>query len=206
MISSEHRQHVGQSPPLSTPSRPTRAPLLRRTFIAWLGLAAPLGLAGVVRGRGLVDRQDDSQATASAQASTPEASGGTVSLGCVGIVARDLPASLAFYRSLGLVIPDDAGGGSDYRLRLPTGQVLFWETYAVVRDFDPSWQPSTGNRRVVLEFGFATAQALDDTYAGLTADGHEGYLAPFTFDNSTVRYALVSDPDGNEIGLRSPAC
>ena len=134
------------------------------------------------------------------------AEGGTVGVGCIGVFVRDLPASLDFYRSLGLAIPEDAGGGYDYRLRLPTGQVFFWETYEAVRAFDPSWQPSSGSRRMVLEFGFATPEALNDKYAELTSQGYEGYLDPFTFAGSTVRIALIKDPDGNEVGMRYPEC
>jgi catechol 2,3-dioxygenase-like lactoylglutathione lyase family enzyme len=125
---------------------------------------------------------------------------GTIGLGIVGLIVRDLAASLDFYRRLGLDIPPGVTG-SNYRLRLPNGQVFFWDDYATVRSFDPGWRPSAGNRRVVLEFGFASPEALDATYAALIAAGHEGYLAPFDVG---ARYALVKDPDGNEIGLRYP--
>jgi catechol 2,3-dioxygenase-like lactoylglutathione lyase family enzyme len=129
-----------------------------------------------------------------------------VGVGCIGVFVSDLRASLDFYRRLGLAIPEDAGDGSDYRLRLPTGQVFFWETYEAVQAFDPDWQPSSGSRRIVLEFGFATPEALDDKYAELTSQGYEGYLDPFTFAGSTVRIALIRDPDGNEVGMRYPEC
>lgn len=126
---------------------------------------------------------------------------GTIGLGIVGLIVRDLSASLDFYRRLGLAIPPDVRG-SNYRIRLPNGQVSFWDNYETVRSFDPGWQPSTGNRRVVLEFGFASPDALDTVNADLTAAGYEGYLSPFDIG---AGYALVKDPDGNEIGLRYPA-
>jgi len=125
-----------------------------------------------------------------------------VGLGIVGLIVRDLAASLAFYRRLGLAIPP-AVAGDNFRLRLPGGQVFFWDTYEVTRGYDPDWAPSSGHRRVVLEFGFPTARAVDDTYADLTGAGHDGYLSPR--DVGAARYALVRDPDGNEIGLRYPA-
>ncbi|MGI8404738.1 MAG: VOC family protein [Thermomicrobiales bacterium] len=206
MNDSEQRQHTNQTQRQLTHTRPTKAPLLRRTFLGWLGLAAGLGLSGTARGSVNGNQQVDGPATEAAGTSASEANSGTIGPVCIGIFVRDLPESLNFYRRLGLAIPEDAGGGYDYRLRLPTGQVFFWETYEAVRAFDPNWQPSSGNRRAVLEFGFATAQALDDKYAELTSAGYEGYLAPFTFSNSTVRYALIKDPDGNEIGLRYPKC
>ena len=166
------------------------------------------------------DRRDGDREGQAAGTDTPEANGGSVALpgdgqedggtvgvGCIGIFVRDLSASPDFYRMLGLDIAEDVGGGgSAYRLRLPNGQVFFWETYQAVRAFDPDWQPASGNRRVVLEFGFASAQALNDKYAELTSAGYEGYLAPFTFGGSTIRYALIEDPDGNEMALRYPEC
>jgi len=205
----EHGQYADQTPPQSTHTRSTKSPLSRRTFISWLGLTASLGLSGVaVSSCGSEDasQQDDSQEEEATGTSASEENSGTVGIGCIGLFVRDLPESLNFYRRLGLAIPENAGGGLDYRLSLPTGQVFFWETYEAVRAFDPDWQPSSGNRRVVLEFGFATAQALNDKYAELTSEGYEGYLAPFTFGNSTIRYALIRDPDGNEIALRYPEC
>lgn len=156
------------------------------------------------RGDGQEDGGREEQAVG---ADATGAEGGTVGVGCIGVFVRDLRASLGFYRRLGLDIPEDAGGGGyAYRLRLPTGQVFFWESYRAVRDFDPGWQPSSGNRRMVLEFGFATPEALNDKYAELTSRGYEGHLDPFTFAGSTVRYALIRDPDGNEVGMRYPEC
>lgn len=186
-------------------SNSKRLPLSRRKFIGWLGLlSTSFGLAGLAAAQG--SRKDaGQQCDSKAKTNVSEETSGTVGLGCIGIFVRDLPTSLAFYRRLGLAIPENAGGSYDYRLQLPNKQVLFWETYGAVRAFDPEWQPSTGNRRVVLEFGFATARALNDKYAELTAASYEGYLAPFSFNNG-VRYALIKDPDGNEVGLRYPEC
>lgn len=65
----------------------------------------------------------------------PLVPGGTTGLGIVGIYTRDLTASLAFYRRLGLDVPATPDPqAQDYRLRLPTGQVLFWETWTYTRN------------------------------------------------------------------------
>ena len=228
-------RYTGQAPLRSALARPAESQPSRRTFIGRLGLAASVGLTGLAAACGGAAgiRQDDGRA---AGTDTPKANGdtaarrgdgqedggreeqavgadatgadgGTVGVGCIGVFVRDLRASLGFYRMLGLDIPEEAGdGGYAYRLRLPTGQVFFWESYRAVRDFDPGWQPSSGNRRMVLEFGFATPEALNDKYAELTSRGYEGYLDPLTFAGSTVRIALIKDPDGNEVGMRYPPC
>ena len=126
----------------------------------------------------------------------------TLGLGIVGLIVRDLAASLGFYRQLGLDIPADVDGGTNYRMQSPNGQIFFWDTYEVTRGYDPDWQPSKGHRRVVLEFGFPTPEAVDAKHAEFVSAGYESYLEPFSL--GATRYALIKDPDGNEIGLRYP--
>lgn len=127
-----------------------------------------------------------------------------VALGIVGLLVADLDRSLRFYRLLGLDVPEAPGGGS-YRLRMPDGHVLFWETAAVVHSFDPTWElPPPADRRIVLEFGFTTPADLEATHRALVAAGAPERLAPFD-QGGGVRYAIVVDPDGNQIALRHPA-
>lgn len=126
----------------------------------------------------------------------------TLGLGIVGLIVRDLGRSLEFYRRLGLNVPPDAAQGTNFRLRMDNGQVFFWDTYEVVRDFDPDWQPSSGDLRVILEFGFAHAEQVDAKHNELVEAGASSYLAPRSLGQT--RYALVEDPDGNQIGLRFP--
>jgi len=125
----------------------------------------------------------------------------TLGLGITGLIVADVPRSLAFYRRLGIPIPEGVTGDS-YRLPLATGQVFFWDTETLTRSWDPGWTPRTGSRRVVLEFGFATPAAVDAKYADMVAAGYPGYRPPGDLFGS--RYAIVVDPDGNQIALRNP--
>lgn len=135
----------------------------------------------------------------------PPVPGGTLGLGIVGIIVADLPASLAFYRRLGLAIPPDLDTSEGaFRLPLPNGMILFWETVAYVRGFDSRYRPSTGDRRVVLEFGFATADDVTTTYDALLAAGARSRLAPVDWSGGSIRYAIITDPDDNQISLRWP--
>jgi len=145
------------------------------------------------------------QKPGTASPATPDAAGrGAVVLSIVGILTADLNRSLAFYRRLGLEVPESTDGDS-YRLRLTGDHVLFWETPSAVLAFDPSWSlPPSGGRRIVLEFGYATTDDLQATYRELTAHGAPTYLAPFDLGEG-IRYAIVEDPDGNQISLRYPA-
>jgi len=129
--------------------------------------------------------------------------GGTLGLGVVGLFVADLAASLVFYRPLGLAIPLEADTGSGaFRLSLPTGQILFWETYAYTRRDFPDYRPAVGDRKVALEFGFATPADLDATYQRLLGAGAPRYFPPTQWGN--VRYAVMVDPDGNQVSLRHP--
>lgn len=135
----------------------------------------------------------------------PPVAGGTLGLGIVGLFVKDLDASLAFYRRLGLAIPTDVDtSGGAFRLRLPSGQIFFWETVAYVRGFDPTYEQGTGDRKVNLEFGFATLEDVNAMYDALLAAGARSYLPPITWSKGTIRYAIVVDPDANQISLRWP--
>jgi hypothetical protein len=53
------------------------------------------------------------------------------------------------------------------------------------------------------KLGVASREAVDKKYAELTAAGHNGCQPPYDAFWG-VRYAIVSDPDGNDVGLMSP--
>ena len=133
----------------------------------------------------------------------PATPGGTLGLGIVGLFVADLNRSLAFYRRLGLAIPDDVDtSGGAFRLRQPNGQIFFWETFAYTRRDFPDYQPARGDRKVSLEFGFASPEDLDRMYETLTSAGAGAYFTPTQW--GSVRFAAVVDPDDNQIGLRYP--
>ena len=177
----------------------TKSPLSRRTFIRWLGLlSASLGLSSAALSQGSnenANQQNDAQ--------TEGAGTGTLGLGIIGLHVTDLGASLDFYRRLGLDIPTtvDLSSGA-FRLRLPTGQIFFWETLAYTRADFPDYEPGTGDRKVSLEFGFRSAREVDEMYNALLAEGYGSYAEPLSW--GSIRYAGVVDPDGNQIALRFP--
>ncbi len=56
----------------------------------------------------------------------------------------------------------------------------------------------------MIGFRLPTRDAVDETYADLIAHEHQGLQPPYdVFWGS--RYAIVEDPDGNPVGLMSPA-
>jgi catechol 2,3-dioxygenase-like lactoylglutathione lyase family enzyme len=119
----------------------------------------------------------------------------------IGMVTADLPASLAFYRRLGLDIPADAQGHVD--VQLAGGMRLAWDTVKEIQSFAPEWQQPTGLGRVSIAFGCDNPAEVDKLYAELVAAGHPGHREPFDAFWGQ-RYATVLDPDGNAVDLYAP--
>jgi catechol 2,3-dioxygenase-like lactoylglutathione lyase family enzyme len=127
----------------------------------------------------------------------------TPHLDLIGLVVADMAASLAFYRRLGLDIPETADSEPHVEISLPGGLRLAWDTEEVVRSFAPDWQPSTGSQRIGLAFRCADPAAVDREHHALVATGYRSVLAPFDAFWGQ-RYATVHDPDGNGVDLFAP--
>ena len=121
----------------------------------------------------------------------------------IGLHVRDMAASLAFYRRLGLDIPDGAENEGHVEATLPGGFRVGWDTYEVMESFDPTWTTPEGRSRVALAFLVDSPAEVDALYAELTGAGHEGHLEPWDAFWGH-RYAILRDPDGNDVALFAP--
>lgn len=122
----------------------------------------------------------------------------------IGIVTADMAASLAFYRRLGVDIPDSPADSPHVEAQLPGGLRMAWDSEATVRSFDPDWTPGArGSGRVGLAFHCEGPAGVDKTYDELTAAGYEGHKAPWDAFWGQ-RYAVILDPDGNSVDLFAP--
>lgn len=119
----------------------------------------------------------------------------------VYLSVRDIAATAAFYRRLGLTVNDM---GTFARAEMPDGSAgLEFGTAELTRSYDPGFRAPEGVATSTLNFALPSRQAVDDLYAELTSDGQHAHLAPIdAFWGS--RFAIVEDPDGNQIGLHSP--
>lgn len=125
------------------------------------------------------------------------------------LVVRDVDASVAFYRCLGLDIPNTAiwrtaSGAHHVDLHLPSGFTFHLNSIALTKHFDQGW-PSrdASGTRAIVGFALPSREAVDARYAQLIAAGYGGPQPPYdTFWGA--RYAIVEDPDGNHVGLMSP--
>ena len=123
----------------------------------------------------------------------------TPKFNAIGTAVADMAASLAFYRSLGLDVPDGADGEPHVEIPLTSGVKLMLDTYDTVQAFEPGWTPPERGQ-MSLAFECATPADVDESYATMTAAGHHGHLAPWDAFWGQ-RYAVVHDPDGNAIDL-----
>lgn len=124
----------------------------------------------------------------------------------LNIVARDFDATLAFYRRLGVAVPDGASSPEGIRhaeVTLANGFVLEFDNLALARTYNAAWRKPAGSSRALIGFSLPTREAVDALYAELTGAGYAGRQPPYdTFWGA--RYAVVADPDGNDVGLMSP--
>ena len=121
-----------------------------------------------------------------------------VALNQINLVVGDLPASAAFYRRLGVELPEDAQVHAEAAIG---GLTFELDDASSARWWHAGWRAAPGPR-TVLTFRVDSRDAVDDVYAELTAAGHQGVQPPFeAFFGS--RYAIVADPDGNDVALMS---
>ena len=121
----------------------------------------------------------------------------------IGVVASDMAASLAFYRRLGLVLPEGAEQQPHVEAELPGGLTLALDTEETIRSFHPGWKPPAGGGRVGLAFRCGSPAEVDAVYEDLVAAGYHGELKPWDAFWGQ-RYATVHDPDGNGVDLFAP--
>jgi catechol 2,3-dioxygenase-like lactoylglutathione lyase family enzyme len=119
------------------------------------------------------------------------------------VIVDDMARSLAFYRELGVDLPDEADDQPHVEAPLPGGLRLLFDTVDTIRSFDPDWQPPpSGVHRVELAFSLDSPGEVDSLYSKLTGAGHVGYKEPWDAFWGQ-RYAIVHDPDGNSVSLSS---
>jgi catechol 2,3-dioxygenase-like lactoylglutathione lyase family enzyme len=120
------------------------------------------------------------------------------SLNAIGIVSSDMARSIAFYRLLGLDVPETPDEGHVDTF-LPNGVRFMLDTEDVVRSFNPDWARADGNQ-LSIAFECGSPAEVDEVYARVVAGGFEGEKEPWDAFWGQ-RYALLADPDGVEVNL-----
>ncbi len=124
----------------------------------------------------------------------------------LGLIVEDMGRSLAFYRRLGLDIPEGSETKTHVQVKMGSGLTFFlesdpsrWNT-EFVRKHRRGPEETSDGYRSVLEFYLKTQNAVETKYADLTGAGYWGRRAPY-HTAFGMCFALVDDPDGNTILL-----
>lgn len=130
----------------------------------------------------------------------------------VNLVCGDTEASIAFYRRLGVDIPDAAvwrtatgahhisagGRSSDRAIDFDLDSTAFAQCWNI------GWKDRTDLRgRVVVGFSVDTRGAVDEVFLAMTNAGYRGLQEPVDAFWG-ARYAIIEDPDGIAVGVMSP--
>ncbi len=118
-------------------------------------------------------------------------------LDLIGIIVRDMAASLAFYRQLGFEIPASADAEKHVEYLLEGGIRFAWDTLDVIQSFDSEFILRPEH---VGAFLCEDSTAVDTLFHSLVGAGYEGHRAPWDAFWGQ-RYAIIKDPDGHLVDL-----
>ncbi len=123
----------------------------------------------------------------------------------INLVVHDVPASRAFYARLGLDFGDDHDPvWSNHHVSVRQGGTgpldVDLDSVSFTGKWNAGWSGGTG---AILGFKVDTRDEVDALVAQLTAEGVPVQQEPYDAFWG-ARYAVVSDPDGNGVGIMSP--
>src|ERR1041384_5335361 len=120
----------------------------------------------------------------------------------VNMVVRDMDAAVAFYRRLGLEIPDYTPEWDKHHRSANVGAGLDFDLDSVV--FAPQWDEGWGGRKngagSVVVFKVDTLEDVDEIYNDLVGAGYHAQQMPYDAFWG-ARFAVIEDPDGNAAGI-----
>jgi catechol 2,3-dioxygenase-like lactoylglutathione lyase family enzyme len=128
----------------------------------------------------------------------------------INVVTGDFAASLAFYRLLGVTMPEEGvfkKNGSAHHVNAvkEAGAQLDLDSTAFAQVWTSGWAGREDlSGRVLVTFRFETRAGVDERYGELTRAGYRSLHSPCDAFWG-VRFAAVEDPSGLAVGLMSPA-
>ncbi len=129
--------------------------------------------------------------------------------GQINLFVGDMEATIEFYRMLEVEVPDPfewpAGSGAEHAddMRSANGCYMAFDNYPMARIWNPRFESERSQGNIVIGLVVDTRDDVDRLYETVKAAGHPVGQEPYdAFFGS--RYAIVIDPDGNQVGLKSP--
>jgi len=114
---------------------------------------------------------------------------------------KDIDQTVSFYTLLELEV--DRVSDFFAKAHWPDGMLLEFGTLELTTSYDPSAMPMGSLSANTIGIEYTRSSKVDDVYATVTAAGYVGHLAPCD-PPWQVRFAIVKDPDGNQVGLHGP--
>jgi uncharacterized glyoxalase superfamily protein PhnB len=128
----------------------------------------------------------------------------------VGLIVKDMPTALAFYRLLGVAIPERSETQLHVEVKMGSGLTFFL-------DSQPGrWDPLFGGQveaqasirsnqyPSLLEFYLKERSTLEAKFKELVDAGHQAFREPYATAFGMI-FAMVKDPDGNTVLLSADA-
>jgi uncharacterized glyoxalase superfamily protein PhnB len=124
----------------------------------------------------------------------------------INLVAHDVEKTIAFYRLVGIGIPEDAiwrsNGHAHHVVTHGGGEVdLEIDSRKLAHVYNQGFAAERG--RVMIGVELESRAAVDALWEVLINESIQGLQPPFDAFWG-ARYAIVEDPDGNPVGLTSP--
>jgi uncharacterized glyoxalase superfamily protein PhnB len=116
----------------------------------------------------------------------------------IGLVTSNMAEAIRFYRHLGLEFPEP--DGPYVETTTAGGMRVSLNDTEMIKGIDPAWREPSGGQRISLAFQCGTPAGVDAQYQELVDAGFSGYKEPWDAFWG-MRYAIVSDPDGNHVEL-----
>lgn len=123
-------------------------------------------------------------------------------LDMIGIVCKDVAASLRFYKLLGLPVPKLEPDDPYVECTLPSGLRVSWNDLEMMKKIDEHWVEPAG-QRMGLAFLCESPAEVDAAHASIVEAGFASNKEPWDAFWGQ-RYAQVVDPDGNVVDLFAP--
>jgi len=123
----------------------------------------------------------------------------------VNLVVSDVPSSRAFYSRLGLHFGDEPDPDwDDHHVSAPHGDTTPLDLDLDSVAFAAKWnQGASGRSGAILGFKVDSRAEVDALVSTLAVEGVPVQQEPYDAFWG-ARYAVVSDPDGNGVGIMSP--
>jgi predicted lactoylglutathione lyase len=122
----------------------------------------------------------------------------------LNLVVQDMAATRSFYGLLGLTVPSGERW-HDLHAEVPmaNGTTLEFDSPVSAGTYNAGMREPGDTSKAVIGFGVSSREAVDELYATVVAAGYVGRQEPHDAFWG-ARYAIVADPDGNDVGLMSP--